>query len=172
MPERPLSIEEILTRLRDAPPQIAALADASPAEELSRAPAAGEWSAVEVLAHLRACADVWGGCIATILAEDHPTIRAIDPCTWIRRTDYNALEFQPSLDAFTRQRDELLAVLDGLPADGWLRSATLAGSGRPIERTVQSFAGRLARHERPHIRQIARTIAATRDHLLRAGTDA
>jgi hypothetical protein len=29
--------------------------------------ALSEWSAVEVLAHLRACGDVWGGCIARIL---------------------------------------------------------------------------------------------------------
>ena len=172
MRTRPLPIEEVLTRLRDAPPRIAGLAEASSAEQLGCAPAAGEWSAVEVLAHLRACADVWGGCITTILTEDHPTIQAVDPRTWAERTDYRTLEFWPSLEAFARQRDGLLAALNHLPADGWSRSATMTGSGRPIERTSQSFAERLARHERPHIRQIEQTIAATRDQSRGAGTDA
>lgn len=156
MPPRQLPIEEILTRLAGAPERIAALTDGLEPERLRTAPAPDEWSAVEVLAHLRACADVWGGCIATILAEDHPTIRAIDPRTWMQRTDYPALEFRPSLDAFTRQREELLATLEALPADAWSRAATLTGAGRPIERTVQSFAQRLAVHERPHIKQIGR----------------
>lgn len=156
MPPRQLPIEEILTRLAGAPERIAALTDGLEPARLRTAPAPDEWSAVEVLAHLRACADVWGGCIATILAEDHPTIRAIDPRTWMQRTDYPALEFRPSLDTFTRQREGLLATLEALPAGAWSRAATLTGAGRPIERTVQSFAQRLAVHERPHIKQIGR----------------
>ena len=163
MPGKPLTIDEILTRLREAPPRIAALTDGLEPAQLRLQPAPDEWSANDVLAHLRACADVWGGCIATIIAEDRPTIRAIDPRTWVERTDYRQLEFQPSLDAFARQRDKLLASLESLTDDGWPRAATMTGAGRPIERTVQSFAQRLARHERPHIRQIGKIAEAMRE---------
>ncbi|HMM42073.1 MAG TPA: DinB family protein [Thermomicrobiales bacterium] len=163
MPGKPLTIDEILTRLREAPPRIAALTDGLEPAQLRLQPAPNEWSANDVLAHLRACADVWGGCIATIIAEDRPTIRAIDPRTWVERTDYRQLEFQPSLDAFARQRDKLLASLESLTDDGWPRAATMTGAGRPIERTVQSFAQRLARHERPHIRQIGKIAEAMRE---------
>jgi hypothetical protein len=31
--------------------------------QLQAVPAPDQWSATEVLAHLRACADMWGGCI-------------------------------------------------------------------------------------------------------------
>lgn len=156
MPTRELPIEKILTRLAEASERIAALTDRLEPARLRLQPAPDEWSANDVLAHLRACADVWGGSIATILAEDHPTIRVIDPRTWMQRTDYPALEFRPSLEAFARQRQELLATLEALPPDAWSRAATLTGAGRPIERTVQSFAQRLAVHERPHIKQIGR----------------
>jgi hypothetical protein len=118
-------------------------------------PGLDEWSANDVLAHLRSCADVWGGCIARIIAEDRPTMRAIDPRTWIKETDYLDLEFRPSLQAFTRQRAELLAVLELLSPEVWSRSVTMTGAGKPLERTVQSFAQRMARHERPHLKQIA-----------------
>jgi len=64
----------------------------------------GEWSARDLLAHLCACADVWGDCIAAILAADRPTLKAINPTTWIKSTGYREVEFQPLLGAFTAQR--------------------------------------------------------------------
>lgn len=125
-------------------------------------PSQDEWSLNEVLAHLRACADVWGGCIATMIAEDGPTLRAVNPRMWITRTDYPALEFRPSLQAFATQRAELLAILEPLPPDGWTRGATVTGAGRPLERTVLSYARWLARHERSHVKHIERVVNAPR----------
>ena len=162
MPSDSLTVEQVLALLAATPPRIAALAEGLTPAQLRTAPSDGEWSANEVLAHLRSCADVWGDCIATILAGDAPTIRAINPTTWIRQTDYPEQEFAPSLDAFTTQRAKLLALLGPLPPDDWVRSATVTGAGRPLERTVSSFAQRLARHERPHIRQIERALDAVR----------
>jgi hypothetical protein len=109
-----------------------------------------------VLAHLRACADVWGNCIAAIITQDGPTLRAVNPRTWISRTDYLKQEFQPSLHAFAKQRTDLLAVLAPLAPEGWSRTATVTGAGRVLERTVLFYGRWLAGHERPHIKQIAR----------------
>jgi DinB superfamily len=154
VPSRSLTIEQVLALLAQTPPRIAALtAGLSPAQ-LHTAPKQGEWSANDVLAHLRSCADMWGNCIAAILAEDRPTIRAVNPTTWIKRTDYPELEFRPSLQSFTTQRAELLAVLEPLPPEGWSRAATVTGAGRVLERTVLSYAQWLARHERSHFKQI------------------
>ncbi len=162
MPDKPLTVEQILVMLREAPPRIASLtADLSPAQ-LRAAPAEGEWSANQVLAHLRACADVWGGCIDVILAQDTPTIRAVDPRTWMERTDYVGQEFAPSLRAYTAQRADLMAILEGLAPEGWSRSANVTGAGKPLVRSVYSYAAWLARHERPHVKQIQRVVAALR----------
>jgi hypothetical protein len=61
--------------------------------------------------------------------------------------------------SFTRQRSDLLAVLEPLPDDGWSRVATVTGAGPALERTVLSYADRMARHERAHLNQIERAIA-------------
>lgn len=159
MPDRAFMPEQILALLASAPPRIAALTDALESAQLRASPGLDEWSANDVLAHLRSCADVWGGCIATIITEDMPTLRAVNPTAWIKRTNYLDLDFQPSLRAFTTQRDELLAVLESLPPEGWSRAATVTGAGNVLTRTVLSYAQRLARHERPHVKQIERVVS-------------
>jgi hypothetical protein len=160
MASTPLTIEQVLTLLAATPPRLAALAADLPAACLQTAPGPVEWSANDALAHLRACADVWGGCIATILAEDRPTLRAVDPRTWITRSAYRELAFTASLRAFATQRAALLTVLAPLPAEDWSRAATVTGAGKPLQRTVLDYAQRLARHEQPHVRQIARVATA------------
>ena len=157
-----LSVEQVLTLLAQTPQRIAALTDGLAPTQLQAPPGPDEWSANDVLAHLRACADVWGDCIAAIIAEDRPTLRAVNPRTWIRRTDYREQEFRPSLRAFAAQRTELLALLEPLTPEGWARAATVTGAGAVLERTVLSYADWLAHHERPHIKQIARIVAAKR----------
>ena len=152
---------EVLALLAAAPARIASCTRRVSPDRLGRRPAPDEWSANEVLAHLRACADVWGGCITTILAEEHPTIRAINPRTWITGTGYPSLDFLPSFEAFSRQRQSLVAVLTALPDEGWRRPATVTGAGKALERTVHSYAERLATHERPHLRQIERAVATS-----------
>lgn len=162
MPRGPLSTAQLLSALAATPARIAELSAGLTDEQLQTAPAPGEWSANQVLAHLRSCADVWGECMATIISQEHPTIRAVNPTTWIERTDYPAQAFQPSLQAFAAQRGALLALLEPLPPAAWSRSATITGAGAPLERTVQAYAQRLARHEQPHIKQIQRIALALR----------
>ncbi len=162
MPERPLPIEQILSLLEAGPSRLFTLTDGMTPAQLHAAPAPGEWSANEVLAHLRSCADVWGDCIKVIIAQDRPVIRAINPRTWITRTNYLEQNFRPSLQAFARQRMDLLAVLKPLGPEIWARSATVTGAGKPLERTVQSYAEWMATHERPHIKQINRIASAMR----------
>jgi hypothetical protein len=151
-----LAIEQILTLLAAAPTRLTAMTSGLAPAQLRSSPTPDEWSANDVLAHLRACADVWGNSIATIIAEDNPTIRAVNPRTWIKRTDYLDLDFQPSLGAFVMQRAELLAILEPLPPEGWSRTATVTGAGRPLILAVLNYAQRLAIHERPHLKQIER----------------
>jgi DinB family protein len=153
-----LAIEQILTLLAENPARLAVLTAGLAPARLRRARKRDEWSANDVLAHLRSCADMWGNCIVAMIAEDRPTLRAVNPRTWIKKTDYPELEFQPSFRSFVRQRADLLAVLKPLPRKGWSRSATVTGAGAVLERTVLFYAQWLARHERTHVKQIERII--------------
>jgi hypothetical protein len=155
-----MGTEKILFILRQTPDRLTELTAGATESQLHAAPEPGEWSVVEVLAHLRSCADVWGDAIEKIVVTDHPTIRAVNPTTWIESTDYRELEFAPSQRAFTDQRVRLLALLGRLPNEGWSRSATVLGAGKPLELTVQSYADRLARHERAHWSQMTNTVRA------------
>jgi hypothetical protein len=157
--DRPLTIEQVLTQLKEQPKAIAALTAGLPKVRLHRAPSRGEWSVNDVLAHLRSCSDMWGRYIALIIAEDRPTYRAMNPTTWIKSTNYPELEFARSLGAFAEQRAELLALLRPLPKAAWSRSATVTGAGRPRERTVLDYARWLANHERSHVKHIARIVS-------------
>jgi hypothetical protein len=148
--------------LAEAPPRLTAVTAGLSSARLRIAPNQQGWSPNDVLAHLRSCADVWGNCIAAILAEDRPTLRAINPRTWIKTTNYPELEFRPSLRSFAKQRADLLTVLESLPPRAWLRAATVTGAGAVLERTVHFYAQWLATHERTHLKQIARLVKARR----------
>ena len=157
-----LTVDEVVARLAETPARIAGATEGLTPTQLRARPEPAEWSATEVLAHLRACADQWGGCIAAMLAEDHPTLRAVNPRTWVRSTDYPDLAFRPSFAAFAAQRAELLASLEPLPSAAWSRAATVTGAGAALERTVLFYARWLVRHERPHLKQIARIAESMR----------
>jgi hypothetical protein len=152
-PER-LSIEEILSRLEAGPARIASLTEGLMEAQLHTPPSDGEWSANDVLAHLSSCNDVWGGYIHRMVAEDRPTIRVISPRNYIRSTNYLTLDFAPSLEAFTKARSELMTLLKSLPLEAWKRTCIATGAGRSNDRSVHGEGDSLARHERPHIRQI------------------
>ncbi len=81
MYDRPLTIEQILTMLAATPSRLADLTEGLPPAQLPASPEPGEWSARDVLAHLRACAGMWGKYIVEILSEDRPTIKAVNPTT-------------------------------------------------------------------------------------------
>ena len=158
MPNKTLTPEQVLALLAETPVRFAALtAGLSPAQLRSSSP--NEWSANDVLAHVRACADVWGGCMLAISTQDRPTLRAVNPLTWIKKTDYPDLPFRRSLRALARQRAELLPVLERLPRQGWSRTATVTGAGSVLVRDVLFYGRWMAGHERAHVKQIARITA-------------
>jgi hypothetical protein len=61
VPEPLLTIEESLALLRENASRLAALTVGVKHSQLHAAPEIGEWSPNEILAHVRACCDVWGG---------------------------------------------------------------------------------------------------------------
>lgn len=158
MYDKALTIEQNLTLLANAPVRIAELTEGLSPVQLVTPPQPEEWSVRDVLAHLRACSDMWGKYIGLILEEERPTFKAVNPTTWIKSTNYLELEFQPSFEAYKIQREDLLAVLEPQPLEAWKRSAVVTGAGKPRERTMQTYAMWLANHEQSHLRQIGRIV--------------
>ena len=158
MPNKTLTVDQVMAQLEVTAPRIAELTMSLEPAKL-HLPSDGDWSAVDVLAHLRACADVWGGCMISIM-RGASALRAVNPLTWIEKTDYRAQDFARSLRSFATQRMELL---DGLrparPVD-WRRTVTVTGAGAPLRRDALFYGRWMAGHERAHLKQIAKMAIA------------
>jgi len=154
--------ERILTLLSATPIEIAQITDGYDEVQLQRAPAPDAWSARDIVAHLRACATVWGRSIDRMLAEAHSTIRYVSPRGWIKRSDYLSHDFRTLLPSFAAERATLLATLRPLDPRGWTRTATFTGTTLGKDATVLGYARRIADHEVGHLGQLRRTLESLR----------
>ena len=155
-------LDDLLRALAETPRHLESLTRGLDDPRLQRRPGPDAWSANEILAHLRACADVWGGSIATMIERDHPTLRYVSPRTYIRKTSYTTLPFQQSLQAFSAQRADLVRTLTAL-AD-WSRGATFTGTTRGREATILSYVRRILAHEQEHREHLEATLKAASTH--------
>jgi len=120
------------------------------------------WSVNDQLAHLRSCQEILGGNMLRIVREDHPEWKGMSPRTWQKQTDYFEWKFPPAFEAFTGQRAELLEVLGALPPEAWERTATVSvPPNKTYEYSTLYYGGWMARHERAHLKHIARILKET-----------
>lgn len=150
----PAECATVLNLLAATPQRLATAASGLAQAALHSKPDAAGWSANDILAHLRACADVWGKSIAAMLTQEQPTLRYLSPRTWLRKTIYPDLDFYTSLQAFTEQRQTLLHSLQPLSPVEWARGATFTGTTRGRTQTVFTYAQRMAAHECEHCDQL------------------
>ena len=145
--------QQLTKDLAAVPKLIAGLTDGHNKKRLTSRADAKTWSASDVLAHLRSCAEVRGKWIAAMLDRDHPTIRAVSPRSAFRK--YVDRDFEVSLEEFADERLALVKRLRGLDDAGWARGLTFTGaSPRRTEETVARCATDLLLHEQVHIEQI------------------
>lgn len=146
----PAGIEKFLALLAETPDRMTVLTHGLDDAHLRMAPGPGEWSIVDILSHLRSCADVWGGIIAAMLSDNEPALEEIHPRTWQKKAGYEKFPFNESLRQFMTQRQELLGQLRCLSFEQWERGAVI-GKRR---HTVFNQARRMALHEQDHLGQI------------------
>jgi DinB superfamily len=127
-----------------------------PEELLARRPAPGEWSVTELLGHL------WNAEIAVawrlrlILTHDAPRLVGWDQDAWARLP---LPPFVELLDAFAALRAADVVVIRRAPEAAWERTGHHDERGRiSFRNLVETVAG----HDRAHLRQLERTIAAVR----------
>ena len=113
------------------------------------------WSVSDILAHLRACPDVWGTSIIAMMTRDNPTLPYVSPRSWMNKPKYREQAFDVALVSFTQERQKLVKALTELDEAGWVRRATFTGvSDRQRDQTVLSYSDRIVNHEQPHLDQI------------------
>jgi hypothetical protein len=150
MKATPSEIKKYIAVLSETQQRIAQAAENLDEARLQHKADPKSWSANDILAHLRSCADLWSYSIYAMLAENEPVYSDIDERKWAKVTRYAELPFSESYLAFSLQRENLLRILKDLPFETWERSAII------FERrhTIFTQTRRLAKHETEHCEQI------------------
>ena len=136
--------------LRAAPIRIAAATAAVSDDRLHLRTADEPWSVHDVLAHVRAAADVRDRFIRRLATEEQASIAYRSARSELARTDYLERSFAENLEAYTAKRAALVEFLESLPPEAWDRGALM----RDRPETVASYAGYLADHDTAHCEQI------------------
>lgn len=143
-------VEHFLKQLAEAPRRISGATRGISETRLTQRTQDEPWPVGDILAHLRASADVREKYIRAMLVQDNPTMRYISPRTYIRKTDYLELSFAESFQAYQKQRMALLKTLQNLSIQDWSRSATI----KEWKETIFSYTMYLTQHEIIHCQQI------------------
>ena len=163
MPAPILTVDEIMAILPGSVARITALTAGLNDGQLRTSPEPGEWSAVDLLAHLRASQDVLGRNITRIVREERPAWRRLSPREWQRKSGYNGADFGPAFESFATGRAELLPILEAMRPADWERVAVVTvAPGRTVEQTARFFGDWLAGHEVIHLEQLERALDAVR----------
>lgn len=148
-------VSRIVELLKQGPLRIKSAVRGVPSERLYVRTENEPWSISDILVHLRACSDVWGGTILAMLSEDNPTQSYKTPRAFMKEPKYQNLQFATALEIFTQERQKLVSVLTNLDDAGWARTGTYTRTTpRHRNPTVWSLTNRLVDHEQLHLEQI------------------
>src|ERR1044071_1076140 len=117
-----MNTESLINRIADIPNRISRTVDGWSEAELRAQPARGEWSAADILAHLRSADDILTPRIYMMLVRDNPTLLAYEEREWADVLGYAQADFQASLQTYILKRAELVNVLRRLTPEEWART--------------------------------------------------
>ena len=124
--------------------------------DLSKKPAADEWSPSEVLCHLRDVdAEVNLPRLQKVVNERNPFLPGQDTDPWAEARQYCQQDGLGALADFTQARLQVLKLLDGLPQESWeLRARHAIFGPTNLRELVNIIAG----HDILHVQQVYRAL--------------
>jgi len=172
---RGLPIDTVLTRLQQTLGDLERAIAGRPDAELSTRPDAHNWSAKEIVCHLRDVEELFQARFHTMVALDEPRIlvlgaspkdlepwriggpigHPLDPLRWAEERQYLRNDIRAALAAFERRRSEVLSLLRSLSPAEWQRGGVHLGRGRL---TMADWVASLAAHDDNHLDQLARAL--------------
>lgn len=153
-------IRNLIDRLEALPAGFAEVMSRLEAADSVEALGPGDWSAAQVLAHVRASQDIMEPRILAILTRDNPPLPAFDDTVWANVGRYAFVPVTEALESMRTRRRELVRALRALNAEGWQRTGQHEVQGTI---SVLDIARRIAEHEEEHREQIARISIAYAD---------
>ncbi|MBX3016053.1 MAG: DinB family protein [Caldilineaceae bacterium] len=150
-------VRDLLVRLAHTPTYLTLLLRSKPQSALTKAAHPDEWSAMTIVAHLRAADDILSYRIYAVLVRDTPLLPALEERTWAAVAGYTTMDLFSSLTTFAARRTELVAALQRLPPAAWERTGIHDVTG-PF--SLWTLVEKLVTHEEEHCQQVAALFTA------------
>lgn len=148
--QKPLKIQAATAK------KLERLIKGAPAPKLSKRPAPGKWSVVEILAHLADTEIVAAWRIRSILGAPGTPIQAFDQDKWAEAGHYTKRDPKKCVEQFRAVREANLALFKSLTPEQWKFHGMHAERG---EETIEHIARMYAGHDINHLGQIERILA-------------
>ena len=144
-------IAALLDALAAGPHWLASLLRGSSEAACDTRPAAGEWTAREIVAHLRASDDMLAGRIVQALVREGVPFAELDERRWAEEAGYTSMPAEALLAGLRLRRAELVTLLRRLEPTGWARAGQHEQRG-PL--SVFMLTTWIAQHEQAHRPQL------------------
>lgn len=141
--------------LRRTGPALAGIVGGTPRSLLGRRPKRGEWSVVEVMAHLADVELAAGFRIRKIVSEPRPVLTAYDQEAWARALRYRRRDPGEALDTFRAVRNSNLGILRSLSRAQQRRAGIHTEYGRI---RLDQLVAHLAEHDLNHLNQVRQNL--------------
>jgi hypothetical protein len=136
--------------------QIQKLIKGVPKSRLTKRPAPGKWSVVEILAHIADTEIVAGYRTRSILGNPGGPIPAFDQDKWADAENYAKQDPHKSLDVYRTLREANLRLLKSLKPEQWKHFGIHSERG---EESVERLAQMMAGHDLNHLSQMVAILA-------------
>ena len=149
------SIEEQMARMERTADDFAKAITGVSDTVLSRRPDGTNWSAREVVCHIRDIEESFMARFQAIMLMEEPKFLPVEPDRWAEERQYQRNDVNEALDAFRTRRDESLKFLRGLKVEQWERGGIHATRGHM---SIKDFVGLMAWHDDNHLDQLKRAL--------------
>src|SRR5262245_12139579 len=153
---RMASLGQQLKRMDSTPDDFAAAIAGMPDHLLSKRPDDANWSATEVMCHIRDIEESFMARMQLIMTMDEPTLLPVEPDRWAAERQYHRNNAAEALQAFRTRREESLKFLRRLRPEQVVRGGLHATRGHM---TIADFVSLMVWHDDNHLDQLKRALA-------------
>lgn len=154
--ERPLSRAEVLAELAAMPERLRTALEGADVAALINQPRADDWSAFQVLCHVRDATLTYATRFRWIVFDHDPFMPDYDENNWVNACQDTPADIPAMLDEIACSRRDLIRVLGRMPEAGWRRTGRHEVAGSIV---LEDYARHQVAHEAMHRGQIRAAIA-------------
>jgi hypothetical protein len=150
------SRDEVLTALAAMPEELGRSITNHSIEDLTRPSRDGGWGVIEVLCHLRDWDEIFLERFRATVEQDRPFLPTYDDELWPIERDYRGQDPAKTFERYRELREQVVALLAGLPPEAWERPADHGAYG---EVSLHWMADHVSNHDREHLEQVRDALA-------------